>query len=440
MADCEIGAGNATIVPVTSLRGSMRHIATAIAVGARPCAAPEPQGPTRPPVAIDDPQIPACFPVDHWGGGTRSSRTPRRSWRGIDPGWNVVLGGCSPLANDSDSDRRSADPGAGRPAGARTGPVAPRGLPPVQAGCGLQHAPGRRDRRRLDLRRGHPTGSRTAQHRTASYRFWVAPVNDPPSFTPGDEIVTAYLGDGEVSVPWATDVAAGPENEAHQTVLFEITDLDVAGVPNVFGGRSVDRRRRRAAFHHRVRGGLGPGHRPRPRRRWPRDVGHADRMARATRRHVRRGDVRDRGHGATARPARRRTADDHGDVARARPAGRSRPDRRREAHLGGNRRGLRRRGIPPAGADRRWVSVSLPTATTRRDAAADDRHDLPVPGARHRSRRERERVDVVGAHHAAARRQTNAAVRWSGNGRRRAMHGYRAVPRGEHRPRDGARS
>ena len=68
----------------------------------------------------------------------------------------------------------------------------------------------------------------------ASYRYWVAPVNDPPSFTPGAESVEARMGDGQVSVPWASDMSAGPANESWQTVSFDVQSVDTGGVPEMF--------------------------------------------------------------------------------------------------------------------------------------------------------------------------------------------------------------
>ncbi|MCI0585081.1 MAG: Ig-like domain-containing protein, partial [Chloroflexi bacterium] len=67
----------------------------------------------------------------------------------------------------------------------------------------------------------------------ATMRFWVAPINDPPSFTPGAN-VQVDEDSGAYSAAWATIVSAGPANESGQTVSFEIVDLDVTGVPNLF--------------------------------------------------------------------------------------------------------------------------------------------------------------------------------------------------------------
>ncbi|HEY4188869.1 MAG TPA: Ig-like domain-containing protein [Candidatus Limnocylindrales bacterium] len=58
----------------------------------------------------------------------------------------------------------------------------------------------------------------------ASYRIWVAPVNDPPTFTPGPLLVETHAGAGPVSIPWATSISPGPANEHGQAVHFELYD------------------------------------------------------------------------------------------------------------------------------------------------------------------------------------------------------------------------
>ncbi|HEX5589592.1 MAG TPA: Ig-like domain-containing protein [Candidatus Limnocylindrales bacterium] len=67
----------------------------------------------------------------------------------------------------------------------------------------------------------------------ATLRIWVAPINDPPSFTPGADVVVNE-DSGAYSATWATAVSPGPANEGAQTVDFEIVNLDVTGVPNLF--------------------------------------------------------------------------------------------------------------------------------------------------------------------------------------------------------------
>ena len=69
----------------------------------------------------------------------------------------------------------------------------------------------------------------TTESNTAHMTFWLAPVNDPPRFTPGED-VTVAADSGAFSAAWATDIEPGPFNEADQTVGFEVTDVDDAGL------------------------------------------------------------------------------------------------------------------------------------------------------------------------------------------------------------------
>ena len=66
----------------------------------------------------------------------------------------------------------------------------------------------------------------------ATYRFWVAPINDAPSFSSGAAVVEVDTDSGPYSGQWATDIDPGP-NEGYQNVSFDL-DVDVTGVPNLF--------------------------------------------------------------------------------------------------------------------------------------------------------------------------------------------------------------
>ena len=68
----------------------------------------------------------------------------------------------------------------------------------------------------------------------ATMRIWVAPVNDPPTYTPGPGTVEVVEDSGPYQAAWATDVSPGPGvSEAGQAVDFEVTHI-VTGVPNLF--------------------------------------------------------------------------------------------------------------------------------------------------------------------------------------------------------------
>jgi hypothetical protein len=58
----------------------------------------------------------------------------------------------------------------------------------------------------------------------ATMKFWIAPINDPPTFTPGASMITVDEDSGAYSQPWATDMSPGP-NEATQTVSFEMLNV-----------------------------------------------------------------------------------------------------------------------------------------------------------------------------------------------------------------------
>lgn len=58
----------------------------------------------------------------------------------------------------------------------------------------------------------------------ATVGFWVAPINDPPTFTPGAD-VWVFQDSGAYNVAWATDVSPGPANESDQAVRFELASM-----------------------------------------------------------------------------------------------------------------------------------------------------------------------------------------------------------------------
>ena len=66
----------------------------------------------------------------------------------------------------------------------------------------------------------------------ATMKIWLAPVNDPPTFTAGPTLVLHH-GSGAYSGAWATNVSPGPANESDQTVHFDV-QTSANGVPNLF--------------------------------------------------------------------------------------------------------------------------------------------------------------------------------------------------------------
>ena len=180
------------------------------------------------PVAVDDPGE-AC-------GGVGGSYPIPEDWRD----WSVLALACAPLLNDSDPD---GDPLSvdlvGQPAHGAAQVV------PGDPDDWLTYRP--------DPDYSTPGGDKPggtwvsdvityrafdgqASSNPASYRIWVAPVNDPPAFTPGPDLVEAHVGDGPVSIPWATDISPGPPNEGDQHVSFEV---DAPAPDDVFAVKPV---------------------------------------------------------------------------------------------------------------------------------------------------------------------------------------------------------
>ena len=67
----------------------------------------------------------------------------------------------------------------------------------------------------------------------ATMAFWIAPINDPPTFGPGPPVVTVGEDSVPHDAPWATNVLPGPPDESDQTVHFDV-QTDLSGVPNLF--------------------------------------------------------------------------------------------------------------------------------------------------------------------------------------------------------------
>jgi hypothetical protein len=75
-----------------------------------------------------------------------------------------------------------------------------------------------------------------ADSNEATMRFWIAPINDPPSFTPGPLVIEVDEDSGAYSEQWVASgsISPGPPNESGQSVHFEVVELDLTGVPNLF--------------------------------------------------------------------------------------------------------------------------------------------------------------------------------------------------------------
>ena len=72
---------------------------------------------------------------------------------------------------------------------------------------------------------------------TATHRFFIAPINDPPTFTYdlGCCGVWAWEDSGPYSQPWASNISPGPgPSETGQTVAFDVSYAVVEGPPDLF--------------------------------------------------------------------------------------------------------------------------------------------------------------------------------------------------------------
>jgi hypothetical protein len=63
---------------------------------------------------------------------------------------------------------------------------------------------------------------------SATMSIWLAPINDPPTFTEGPD-VTVAADSGAYSAAWASAISPGPANEGSQTVTFQVTNINDGG-------------------------------------------------------------------------------------------------------------------------------------------------------------------------------------------------------------------
>lgn len=182
-----------------------------------------------PPLAFDDPGT-ACQP----GGGFGGAFPIPEDFVGTTPPTDqyILFGSCAPLGNDTDPNADTLDyeildqPTHGDVLYIDPTFVAYRPDPNYSTKAGDQT--------------GGQWVSDSFTYRAfdglsysepATMRFWIAPINDVPTFTPGGT-VTVGEDSGAYSGSWATNVSPGPL-ESDQTVHFEM-DVDLNGVPNLF--------------------------------------------------------------------------------------------------------------------------------------------------------------------------------------------------------------
>jgi hypothetical protein len=67
----------------------------------------------------------------------------------------------------------------------------------------------------------------------ATMRFWIAPINDAPTFLSVPTVEVAK-NSGPYDESWLSYVSAGPANESDQAIAFIITDVESHGVVDLF--------------------------------------------------------------------------------------------------------------------------------------------------------------------------------------------------------------
>jgi hypothetical protein len=213
---------------VGRVRPFIARLAVALlAVGMLPTAASAAES-NQPPVAVDDPGQ-ACGP-NNFGGSYPIPEDP------IEP--MVLAIQCAPMLNDSDPDGDVMTPelvtdashGAATIAGFSDDFNWATYMPEDDYFTDPGNVPG--GSWQSDAFTYRVTDGQ-AWSNPATYRLWVAPINDPPTFTPGPSLVVGTADGGAHSSQWATNIDPGP-GEDDQDVHFEVMHVDLSGVPNLF--------------------------------------------------------------------------------------------------------------------------------------------------------------------------------------------------------------
>jgi len=175
------------------------------------------------PVAVDDPSE-ACGPTADTGG---SFLLPE-----YDPGPGrdpeiALFGSCALLANDTDADGDELTYEIVDPPSHGTATLIDAEFtsyaPDVDYGTRPGNVPGGTW---VSDSFTYRAFDGVAYSEPATMRFWIAEINDAPSFTPGLDVTVAE-DSGAYAATWATDISVGPESEAWQTVVFELEPAPV---------------------------------------------------------------------------------------------------------------------------------------------------------------------------------------------------------------------
>jgi len=171
-----------------------------------------------PPVAVDDPGT-ACGPTSSWGGAfpiPEDYRDPNP----VDQNYFILFGSCGLLHNDTDPDGDVLTYQIVSPPSHGEVLKIDEDFFGYRPAANYSTKPG-------DQPGGQWISDSFTYHACdavscsapATMKYWVAPINDVPTFTPGADVVVGE-GSGAYSGTWATNVSPGPPNESDQSVQF----------------------------------------------------------------------------------------------------------------------------------------------------------------------------------------------------------------------------
>lgn len=175
-----------------------------------------------PPIAADDPST-DCLSPDDFGG---SFPIPE------DWGQHAFVGSCSAIANDTDSDGSIVAwqivtaplHGALEYFGANPEAFGYTPEPDFSTPAGDWVS---------DSFTYQAIDDGGAVSNEATMRFWIAPINDAPTFLSVPTVEVAK-NSGPYEESWLSYVSAGPANESDQAIAFIITDVESHGVVDLF--------------------------------------------------------------------------------------------------------------------------------------------------------------------------------------------------------------
>src|SRR5262245_1227209 len=176
-----------------------------------------------PPVAVDDPGAPCGL-----FGSTGGSFPIPEDWGTFD-----FVGTCSAIANDTDADGTIVGWQSVTPPAHGTLVWVPEFASAFSYTPDADFSTGAGDWV-SDSFEYVAVDNQGAVSNVATFRFWVAAINDAPSFVGVPTLVEVAQDSGPYDADWSAFASAGPANESGQSVSFVIDQVDTSGVPNLF--------------------------------------------------------------------------------------------------------------------------------------------------------------------------------------------------------------